>query len=354
MPSLLSRYVSGHVTNGVLGAIAIVVGLDVFIAILSELEKVKGDYTQLEAALHILLQVPRRVNDYLPYCIMIGSLFGLSSLASSSELTVMRAAGLSVWRIMGIALKPVIVFVLLGLVLAEYIAPVTEQFATSRKDVLRYGDAVRSRGEGVWSREGEQFIHFSAIEPGGILYGVDIYAFDEAQTLTEVRRADKAIFRESGHWTLEDVEQSHWQQFHTKAASQLSQDWKTQITPDLLNVIMLKPKRLSLSNLWLYAQFREQQGLDNGRFVLSFWNKALQPLATVALVIVAMTFVFGPMRQTTMGFRLFLGIAAGMAFRMVQNILGPASLIYGFSPALSVLVPSVACFVFAFWMLRRT
>ncbi len=353
MPSLISHYVGRHVSLGILVVASIVIGLDVFIAILGELDNASGDYTQFEAALHILLTVPRRINDYLPYSIMIGSLFGMSSLAGSSELTVIRAAGLSVFRIILMVLRPVLFFVMLGMVLAEYVAPVSEQLAASRKDVLRYGDNVYDRGGGVWSREGNQYMHFSAVEPGGVLYGVSVYDFEESLRLKSITRADKAIYQESQLWQMEGVEQHVLHAYDTDVNRFISQPWATEINPDLLNVIVLKPKRLSVTNLWQYAQFRAAQGLENGRFLLSFWQKALQPLATLALVVVAMSFVFGPMRQVTMGFRLFCGIAAGLAFKMLQNILGPASLIYGFSPAISVIVPAVLCFVFAWYMLRK-
>lgn len=353
MRGLLGRYVGSHVISGIMLIAAIVVGLDVFIAILSELDDAQGAYTQLEATLHVLLTVPRRLNDYLPYCIMIGALFGLGSLANSSELTVIRAAGVSVLQIIVAALKPVFVFILMGLVLVEYVAPFSEQLAESRKGVLRYGQNIVTPGGGVWSRDGQHYMHFSAVEPGGVLYGVSVYEFDAEQQLNSIVRADRAIYQDNQIWQMEQVQETIWGAETTDIVRENTRIWQTSITPDLLNVLVLKPKRMSISNLWEYARFTEVQGLANQRFLLSFWSKVLQPLTTLALVIVAMSFVFGPLREITMGFRLFCGVAVGLGFRMVQNILGPASLIFEFSPAFSVIIPSVACVLFAWYMLRK-
>ena len=353
MSGLLSRYVGSHVIGGILLIVAIVVGLDVFIGILSELEDASGAYTQLEAALHIVLTTPRRLNDYLPYCIMIGALFGLGSLANTSELTVIRAAGVSVLQIMLAALKPVLVFILLGLVLAEYVAPFSERLAESRKGVLLHGQKIHIPGGGVWSRDGQNYMHFSAVEPGGVLYGVTVYAFNDKRELMNIVRADKAIYQDNQIWQMEQVQETLWHAQTTEVVYENTRIWQTSINPDLLNVLVLRPERMSISNLWEYAEFTQVQGLANQRFLLSFWSKALQPLTTFALVIVGMSFVFGPLREITMGFRLFCGIGVGMGFRMLQNILGPASLIFEFSPILSVILPSAVCFLFAWYMLRR-
>lgn len=352
MTSIIARYVSQRVSAGILLVIMIILGLDVFLAILAELDKVINNYDKFDAILYIASTVPRRINDYLPYSVMIGCLFGLGGMAQSSELTVIRAAGVSVLRIILMALRPVMIFVLLGVVLSEYLAPLSEHVGESRRNVLRYGSHTIEYGGGVWLREGSQYMRFSAVESGGVLHGINIYGFDQDR-LIEVTSADKAIYQENKQWQLETVSHLQLDTTETRLKQRATEVWQTQINPSLLNVIALKPKRQSLTTLYRYASFTGDQGLDNGRFVLSFWQKLLQPVAMLALVIASMSFIFGPMRQTTMGFRLFCGVATGVAFRMLQNIFGPASLIYGFSPAIGVIAPIVLCLIFAWYMLRR-
>ncbi|HCW89814.1 MAG TPA: LPS export ABC transporter permease LptG, partial [Marinobacter sp.] len=71
----------------------------------------------------------------LPLGAFMGCLVGLGSMASASELTVIRAAGVSLKRIVWSAMKPALVVVLLGVVVGEYVAPVTERIAQSEKAV---------------------------------------------------------------------------------------------------------------------------------------------------------------------------------------------------------------------------
>ncbi len=79
----------------------------------------------------------------------------------------------------------------------------------------------------------------------------------------------------------------------------------------------------------------------------------LQPFVTVALVLMAISFIFGPLRSVTLGQRVFTGVLVGFTFRIVQDLLGPSSLVFGFPPFLAVLVPATACAIAGLWLLRR-
>ena len=96
-----------------------------------------------------------------------------------------------------------------------------------------------------------------------------------------------------------------------------------------------------------------EQGLSNGSYWLAFWTKVLQPLVTAALVLMAISFIFGPLRSVTLGQRVFTGVLVGFVFRIAQDLLGPSSLVFGFSPLLAVVVPAGICALAGFFLLRR-
>ena len=132
-----------------------------------------------------------------------------------------------------------------------------------------------------------------------------------------------------------------------------SERWDVQLTPQLLGTVVLEPEALSVTGLWRYIHYLADQGLANGKYWLAFWTKVLQPLVTAALVLMAISFIFGPLRSVTLGQRVFTGVLVGFVFRIAQDLLGPSSLVFGFPPLLAVLIPSLICAVAGFWMLRR-
>ena len=144
----------------------------------------------------------------------------------------------------------------------------------------------------------------------------------------------------------EGVAISYIEPNRTRVEQQLQRRWDTDLSPNLLNLISIPKESLSIGGLKSYAKYLQDQGQDAQPYWLEFWNKALQPLSVLSLVLVAISFIFGPLRQVTMGFRIFTGVIFGMAFWISQQMLGPSSLVYEFQPVIAVLVPIAVVYVY--------
>lgn len=348
----LDRYIGTSVFFGILAVLGIIVGLALLFAFVDELGDLSAAYGVAEAATYVLLSTPRRVYELLPMAALIGCLVGLGSLASSSELTVMRAAGVSLGRIVWAVMKPMLVLVLAGVLIGEYVAPWSENLAQSGRSLAQGGGEAQSSKRGLWHRQGEEFIHVNSVQPGGVLYGVTRYRFDAERRLLSASFARRALYQDD-HWRLEDVATTRFHAERSEVLKAASERWEVQLSPQLLGTVVQEPDALSLTGLWSYAHYLAEQGLNNGRYWLAFWTKALQPLVTAALVLMAISFVFGPLRSVTLGQRIFTGVLVGFVFRIAQDLLGPSSLVFGFSPLLAVLVPAGICALAGVWLLRR-
>lgn len=200
----IDGYVMRTVGGAMLLVMIVVLSLDVIFAFIAELEDTRNEYQTLQALWYVALTLPRRIYDYLPLGAFMGCLVGLGSMASSSELTVIRAAGVSLKRIVWSAMKPALIVVLLGVAIGEYVAPATERIAQSDKAVaLGAGKNVAS-AEGVWHREGNTFIHLNAVQPNGVLHGVSLFQFDDRHQLQSASFAERAIYQRD-YWLLENV-----------------------------------------------------------------------------------------------------------------------------------------------------
>ena len=152
---------------------------------------------------------------------------------------------------------------------------------------------------------------------------------------------------------MENVVQPTFSSWETRRQRHQTLRWNTGITPELLSVEVVTPEQLSITDLYRYSNYLAQQGLDSDDYQLALWKKLLQPLAVAGLVLVAISFIFGPLRDGTMGFRIFAGVVVGITFRTSQDLLGPASLVFGFSPLYAAMAPIAICLVAGFLMLGR-
>lgn len=349
----LNQYVTRTVAAAILLVLIVILGLDLIAAVIDQMEDLRGNYTFTVALQYVLLSLPARVYPYLPFAALVGCLAGLGALAGSSELVAMRSAGVSVFRLSWFALKPALWLTLLGLLLAEFIAPKSQQIAESYRSMALQREASAVSEYGLWHREGNRFMHFNAVQPNGVLYGVTVYQFDEQRRLVRSLYADRASYQQD-QWLLEDGRETRFDEQRALAEEFRSRSWQTELTPQLLNLLVLSAEDLPLSGLWRYAEYLRAQGINAGEYQLAFWNRLLQPLAIAGLVLLAISFVFGPLRQSTMGFRIFVGVLVGVVFRTSQDMLGPASLVYGFSPLLAALSPALLSAAVGLWLLRRT
>lgn len=348
----LDRYVVTNIASAMLLVLVVVLSLDILFAFIAETDEFKNNYQALEAISYVLKTIPRRIYDYLPLAAFIGCLVGLGMMANTSELTVMRAAGVSVGRIVWSAMKPALVFVLIGIFIGEYVAPNAERIAQTQRALDQGASDTVVAKTGVWHREGNVFMHFNAVEPQGVLHGVSLFTFNNNGRLQSSAFARKASFQ-NGQWQLHDIKETVLLAQQTQIEQEASRIWQIGLSPEVLSVLILKPDYLSIAGLYTYINYLNEQGLNANVYLMAFWKKLLQPVATGVLVLVAISFIFGPLRSVTMGFRVFCGIIVGLVFKYLQDLLGPASLVFGFNPIMATLIPVLIGTLVGFYLLRR-
>jgi lipopolysaccharide export system permease protein len=351
---LLTRYISAQVFGAIMLVLMVIVSLDFIGTLVEELGEIENDYTFLEAVYYLLLLSPGKIRMWLPFAAMVGCLVGLGSLANNSELTVMRAAGVSTRRVAIIVFAPTILLIAMAIVLNEFVAPHAEKMAHGRKELLQSGKESFSYRTGIWNKEGSTYMHFNTVQSGSDLHGVSIYEFNEDRILQKSIFARRGLFNlDTGQWELRRVVVTYMEGVRTRSKFYGILPWDNEMTPELLEMLTLDAQQLSSYALWHYAHYRASQGLNANYYMLEFWRKIFQPLSILSLVLVAISFVFGPLREVTMGFRVFAGVIVGVIFWTLQELLGPASLVYNFSGLIAVVVPIVLSTLFGIALLRR-
>lgn len=352
--SRLGRYVSVSVLASMLLVQALLLGLDLVFSFIGELDNVKGSYGAWDAFQYTLYVMPGHIYTILPMSALIGALVGLGALASSSELTVMRAAGISISRIVSWVMAGALSIILLGLALGEFVVPHTDQRAETLKARAQGQDYVPGRISGYWQREGHELINIQLVTPEGQLLGVSRYRYGDQGVLQEASYAAQGEYVGDGGWRLSDLRVTTFLPDGSSRVSSLPQQvWPVRLTPNFLRVAAADPEQLGLADLRLYSNYLKNQGLDAGTYELQFWKKALSPLAVFSMVLIACSFIFGPLRSVTLGLRIITGVLVGLVFRYAQDAAGFASLLFQGSPLLATLLPVALCLTIGAYAIYR-
>ncbi|HDL8055096.1 TPA: LPS export ABC transporter permease LptG [Yersinia enterocolitica] len=354
MFGVLDRYIGRTILNTILMTLFMLVSLSGIIKFVDQLRKVgQGDYSAASAGMYTLLSIPKDIEIFFPMAALLGALLGLGTLATRSELVVMQASGFTRMQIAASVMKTAIPLVLLTMAIGEWVAPQGEQMARNFRAQQMYGGSLLSTQSGLWAKDGSDFIYIQRVSGDNELTGVNIYHFDKQDRLLSVRYAATATF-EGNLWRLSQVDESDLSNPNKVTGSQtLTGEWKTNLTPEKLGVVAMNPDSLSISGLHDYSKYLRQSGQESSRYELNMWGKIFAPFSVAVMMLMALSFIFGPLRSVPMGVRVVTGIFFGFVFYVLDQIFGPLSLVYNIPPVIGALLPSILFLLISVYLLLK-
>ncbi|MCK9780306.1 MULTISPECIES: LPS export ABC transporter permease LptG [Enterobacterales] len=356
MFGVLDRYIGRTILQSILMTLFLLVSLSGIIKFVDQLRKVgQGDFTTLDAGVYAILNILKDVQIFFPMAALLGALLGLGALATRSELVVMQASGFTRLQIAGSVMKTAIPLVLLTVLIGEWGAPQGEQYARNYRAEKIMGNSLVSTNRGMWAKDGNQFIHINRIKSQNEMQGITLYDFNHDRKLETVRYASSATYDTNKKtWMLKQVEESDLTDLQKiTGKKQVSLEWQTRLTPEKLSVVALDPDALSISGLYQYVKYLKQSGQESANYELNFWKKIFAPISVAVMMLMALSFIFGPLRTVPMGLRVLTGISFGFLFYIVNEVSGRLSLVYGIPAVIAALVPGILFLTLSLWLLMK-
>jgi len=349
----LQRYIALTMVRATVGTLLALVILLVFFNFADELDSVgKGDYQALDAFFVAFLIAPRYLFEVFPVAALLGSLIGLGGLASHSELLAMRTAGVSLRFIVAAVLKAGILMMLVSLAFGELVAPPSERLAQQIRAERQSGQPVLSTRYGFWARDGRAFINIRTIVTGVHLKDICIYEFDDHGRLTLATHAQEANYQ-GDHWMLRGIAQSQIENDGVQTRTLDQARWDSLLDPGVLSVAVIRPTMLPVWELSQYIDFMRANGQSAIDYQVAYWLKMANPVATLVMLFLAVPFVLGNQRSTSMGQRVFLGAVIGTAFFLLTRAMSYVAVVYNLNPAFSAALPAAVVILITMAMLRR-
>jgi lipopolysaccharide export system permease protein len=349
----LDRYIFKAVVGPTLVTLLVLLALETLIGLLEELDNLRGGYDLTTIFHYIALTLPRRAHEVFPVALLLGGLLGMGQLSSGSEVVAMRVAGISVLRLVWPVLWAGLLLNIGALLLGEFVAPHSERLAQNLRANARAEAVTIRMGQGFWARDGNYFIHVNGVLPGFRLADIHLYevATDDSR-LTSIAWAQQAHY-DKGTWILDRVSRNAIQDDAVTTEQLTKLRLNLGINPDLLEVLAIEPEDLSMRDLYKYISYLQSNGLDARQQQFAWWTKVFAPLANLAILYLAMPFVFAPQRTLTRGKRLMIGICLGLLFFLVNRLIGNVVLLYSHSPLLGAILPALLFATAGTYALRR-
>ena len=364
MHSVAFKKVDKLVALSVLGAVLLawgfLVGFDAFRAFVGEINDIgTGHYTLSKAVAYTLLTVPRRGYQFFGYAALIGGLLGMGALASSGELTALRAAGLSKLRICLSVIFALTALTALVMLMGETIGPRGEQKAEALALSAKSRDVAIGKGGSLWARDGGNVVNAkhgrtrsTPAGPSVELQDVRVFEFTSQGQLSALSLA-KTAAHANGEWTLHDVRRTEFHGTSAISTTQALAQWKSTLDPGVLAVSMIHPEYLSARDLARNIDYMQRNREDASSYQRAYWGRLFYPLNVLVLAFCAVPFAFGMLRTGGLGKRLFIGIALAITYYFFQSAVVSMGAVYNFNLALANALPSLFLAVAAVVYFRR-
>ncbi len=356
--NLLDRYLGRQIlwyTLLVMGVLTTLAALFVFIDQQSDIGT--GSYTTLDALFVTLLLLPQQAFQMLPIGALIGALVGLGNLARGSELIVVRAAGVSVLRVALAAAGAGVVLLVLGMLVGEFLSPPLENYARQVKTFSKFSNFSFGGRAGVWVKDGNRIVSIEQQSAENVYGGIYVYSIDSAadgsRRLGVLGRAERARASGNGSWRLENYAESTLLPDAVATRHLARIDVQSGVNPELLGLAVLEPSSLPLRGLYRYVQQLRGNGLESRAVEVALWSRLSRNLSIVILCMLAVAFVFGPLRSAGAGSRTVVGIVVGVAYFLVNRTLENSGDVYGLDPLLVAWAPAASLAVITGFALAR-
>ncbi len=386
--SVLQRYFAVSIFQAVGFVLLAFLGLLGFMDLTGEMPGVgKNGYGMQHAVLYVLVMIPQHVYEVMPVAALIGTIYTMAQFASTSEFTIMRAAGMSTRTAAWMLFKIGIVLVAITFVFGELIAPRTALMA-ERLHLTGRGTTVSAEfRSGLWTKDiiksdglkgdvlGSRFFNVREVLPDGRLIGVKLYEFDNSFRMRTLTVAKTGTYQGDNVWRLYDVTENHFsnpallkgeataqnnfaQESGVVSTTQhATKDLVSEITPKILSVSASDPERMSANELAVYTRHLQENRQQTERFKIAFWKKLIDPLAIFVLMALALPFAYLHMRSGGVSLKIFIGIMIGVGFLLVNTLFSHLGVLSTLPAFVTAAMPSVIFLLLAigtlYWVERH-
>lgn len=355
--TLLRRYFWREISFNILLVLLGLLAMFSFLDLLQELDSLgRGHYGINNMLIFVLLSIPGHIYEVAPVAVLLGIVYTLGAMAANSELVVMRTSGVSLPQIAGILLKIGLTFALITFLIGETVAPISEKVAQRIRIQATDSVVAQDFQSGLWIKDGSSFVNVKTVLPDSSLIGINIYDFDPQFRLRGISHAEHGKF-EHDHWSLINVTQTNIN--HTKSIQENSvtsqffkeTHWESLIRPELLNVLLVLPEKMSAWNLYSFIQHLHRNGQKSTRYQVALWSKLIYPLACLVMVILALPFGFLQQRAGGISAKIFSGILLGVVYQIMNRVFVHLGVLNDWSPLVSAVSPTLLFLLAGFGML---
>jgi lipopolysaccharide export system permease protein len=346
---LVNKYIIKTIASYTFFVLIILLGIYTFFSFLNEVSNLgQHSYDVQKMLSFIVLTLPKHLYELSPIIILLGVMLGLGSLAKNSEIIVIRSSGLSFYYFVRQVIKIGFFFVVIAMIVGELIAPELEYIANRNK-----AEALQKsfdKPNQHWFKHNNTFINVEA-SIGSQLKDVSFIEVDDFSALKKFTHSDSAYYK-NNNFKLNNVEEYHFFNSHLNHQKLATKQIKIEAKSNILKVDLVA-KKLSLLNLYEHIEFLNSNHINASFYEVEFYKRAMMPLILFIMLLVAIPFVFGSLRDNSLGGKIFFATIISIVFHLINQLSLQSALFYEYSPLVGAMTPLLPMVILIIYLFKR-
>tara|TARA_B100000315_G_scaffold251055_1_gene285054 strand:- start:2374 stop:3486 length:1113 start_codon:yes stop_codon:yes gene_type:complete len=353
---IISKYVLHEFIRLVLLSIITLIVLFLIISFFENIDEfIIGKVSPSVVARFYLFTIPQIFFLMAPYSILLATVICISSLSRNSELTAMRAGGISLLSITTPILLVSLLVTLISIVSNEFITPFTNLKANYIQNVVVRKGKPRSiiQENRIWYHsKNDTLWNIEYLNPRTRTFkGVHIFFYKSKNSLAMRLDASTAV-HDGTDWIFEDAYIRKFNDLNNPESSYFkSTKYRFSETPEDFFRIERKENEMSMRHIHQYRQKLRNEGLDSTRYDVDFHYKISYPFICVIMALIAIPFSLRSSRAGGIVFSCGLSIILGFIYYYLFSMFISIGHGGALPPPLSAWGLNIVALAFGFYML---
>jgi lipopolysaccharide export system permease protein len=277
--------------------------------------------TIVQMATYFMFSIPGIISLILPASVLLAALITFSNLSKYSEITAMKANGISLYRMSSPVLILAAIIAVSLFFFTELVTPATLQKTENivKVEVQKQKMLGFFKQDEIWYHSNSAIYNFKMFDVGAnIIRGVTINYINPDYTLKMRIDAESAQWT-NGHWIFNNLLMTHFDSNNSPVLERLNQriiDLPEK--PDDFKIMQKDAEKMGFFDLRKYIRKIQREGYDATRYLVDLHGKIAFPFVTLILVIIGISFSLRQERHGGVMQSLGIGIILGFSYWIVH------------------------------------
>ena len=360
---IFTKYIIRTILVYTVAVMIILSAIHLVFTLLAELPDIgRGNYNMIEILVYTIMRLPADMYVISPIIILIGMIVGLGVLSEHQELTVIRGSGFSVYYIGYQVLKAGIFLIIVIFLFSELFAFHWQSKAENYR-AWHLSGSLEQKHFDLWLKVPDGFLYLKKKTSNKPLDSA-IFIQVSDNRIAQIARSVDAHYgknylhlKNATHTQINYKDYTYSEKnsqykkntFAPKSALLTTSNSDYQIPLVLDKNILInfdtKPSNMNLHQLWQHLRFMSSSATVDEDYIIEFYQRLAQPLLLLAMIPLAIIFIFARLKNTSLGKRIFMSLVFSLIFSLIIRLSTEIALTFGYNIPISVFLPVILLLV---------